>query len=194
MIKVNKKDRILKIFIDAAKHQVINYGIENVSVRKVAEDTGYSYATIYNYFSDLNELLWAVKKEIIQDLIQWMSKMKTHDYDLDGVKQIFHLYIQYYFEYPNIFKFFYFHSVTPTEGTLEDTIDFDSMWINTFSQLMKSHHLSLDDITTISKALIYVIHGALTLHFSQNNHLTYTSLCDEIDQILDYLVQKKGVL
>jgi len=193
--KITKKDRILKVFIEAAKNQILTQGIENVSVRRVAEETGYSYATIYNYFKDLNALLWDVKKEMIQDLIQWMT-LSSPDMklDLDGIKQVFHSYVKYYYDNPNVFKFFYFYTVVPTSDSIENTFDFNSMWVDKFSFLMETNQLDLVDIQTISKSLIYTIHGILTLHFSQNGPQTYESVCGEIDEILSYLVQRKGVL
>lgn len=193
--KITKKDRILKVFIEAAKAQILTQGIENVSVRRVAEESGYSYATIYNYFKDLNALLWEVKKEMIQDLIHWMTLMiPDSKHDLDGVKQVFHSYIKYYFDNPNVFEFFYFYTVVPTGETIENTFDFNAMWVDTFSFLMKTHHLEFDEIQTISKSLIYTLHGILTLHFSHNGSHSYESVCREIDEILNYLVQRKGVL
>lgn len=193
--KITKKDRILKVFIDATKTQILTQGIENVSVRRVAEETGYSYATIYNYFKDLNALLWEVKKEMIQDLIEWMSQTIPYSkHDVSGVKRIFHSYVKYYFDNSNVFKFFYFHTVIPTSNSIENTFDFNSMWIDTFSFLIETNQLDLVDLQTISKSLIYTLHGILTLHFSQNGLHTYESVCSEIDEILNYLVQRKGVL
>lgn len=193
--KITKKDRILKVFIDATKTQILTQGIENVSVRRVAEETGYSYATIYNYFKDLNALLWEVKKEMIQDLIKWMSQtIPDSKRDLSGIEKIFHSYVKYYFDNPNVFKFFYFHTVIPTSNSIDNTFDFNSMWIDTFSFLIETNQLDLEDVQTISKSLIYTLHGILTLHFSQNGLHTYESVCSEIDEILSYLVQRKGVL
>ncbi|MDP4092633.1 MAG: TetR/AcrR family transcriptional regulator, partial [Bacillota bacterium] len=58
MNKELQKSRMKKYFIDAAKEILVNEGVSNVSVRKVGEVTGYSYATIYNYFKNLDHLLW----------------------------------------------------------------------------------------------------------------------------------------
>ena len=43
-----QKTRNKQYFIDAAKSVVITDGVTNVTVRKVAEIAGFSYATIYN--------------------------------------------------------------------------------------------------------------------------------------------------
>ena len=51
--KADKKEFVKSKFIDAAKSIIFKEGVGAVTVRGVAEMTGYSYATIYHYFSDL---------------------------------------------------------------------------------------------------------------------------------------------
>lgn len=176
--------------MESAKKQIIENGIESVSVRKIAEDTGYSYATIYNYFADLNAFLWVVKKEMIKDLISWLTNSLIGiELNLDGIKKIFHLYIKYFFDYPNIYKFFFFYSVTPTNLNIEETFDFDTLWLNTFDSIRETNNLSVNAIQTIQKTMTNVVQGILTLHFSQNGRHDFEYVCLEIDEILDYLVK-----
>ena len=51
------EQRMKGYFIQAAMEILRGEGIKDLSVRNVAEKAGYSYATLYNYFKDLNELL-----------------------------------------------------------------------------------------------------------------------------------------
>lgn len=191
-MKLNKRDRISKLFIDIAKEMIINEGIQSVSVRKIADEAGYSYATIYNYFDDLGSLLWAVKKDLIKDLIDWMKDYKVTN--LNGIKQLFHRYIEYYIMYPNVFKFFYFYTLNISIDEIEKEFNFSQLWSNTFSVIMDEFHLTIVDIEVISKCLIYSIHGLLTLHFSQNGSTNMHTICSDVDQIIDYLVNRKGDL
>ena len=52
-----KANRVKSYFIEAAKEIIIKEGPENVSVRKIANLSGYSYGSIYNYYTELNELM-----------------------------------------------------------------------------------------------------------------------------------------
>ena len=72
--KIRKKQRIRTYFLEAAREIILNDGVESVTVRKVADMAGYSYATIYNYFSDLNQLHWEVKKLMINDIVEALYK------------------------------------------------------------------------------------------------------------------------
>ena len=192
IMKLNKRDRVSKLFIDIAKEMIVKEGIQSVSVRKIADEAGYSYATIYNYFDDLSSLLWAVKKDLIKDLIDWMKDYKVTN--LNGIKQLFHRYIEYYIMYPNVFKFFYFYTLNISIDEIEKEFNFSQLWSNTFSVIMDEFHLTIVDIEVISKCLIYSIHGLLTLHFSQNGSTNMHSICSDVDQIIDYLVNRKGDL
>ena len=150
-MKLNKRDRVSKLFIDIAKEMILKEGIQSVSVRKIADEAGYSYATIYNYFDDLSALLWAVKKDMIQDLIEWMKDINISD--LDGIKNVFHRYIEYYITYPNVFKFFYFYTLDVSIEEIENEFNFNQLWNSTFSVIMVEYQLTIKDIEVISKSI-----------------------------------------
>ncbi len=50
--------RMKNYFIQATKEILKYERIKHVSVRSVAGRSGYSYTTIYNYFKDLNDLVF----------------------------------------------------------------------------------------------------------------------------------------
>jgi len=53
-----QQDRIKNDFIDAAVAIIKNDGSENPSARRIAKGAGYSYATMYNYFKDIDDLIF----------------------------------------------------------------------------------------------------------------------------------------
>lgn len=190
--KVLKKQRIKTYFLEAAKEIIIKDGVENVSVRKVADIAGYSYATIYNYFTDLNELLWEVKKLMINDIFEALQKKYTGiTKDIEGIKKGFRAYVEYFIENPNVFKFFYFRHITkPAEetGGAEEVPDFDEMWKETFKEFVLSGKVRMEEIEVLAKTLIYTIHGLVTLYFSGNGDLTGEKVYKDLDRIVDYLL------
>ena len=52
-----KRKRIAILFIQCAEQLLREDGINNLSIRKLADTTGYSSATLYSYFEDLDELI-----------------------------------------------------------------------------------------------------------------------------------------
>lgn len=185
-----KKKRIKMYFLESAKDIIINEGVENVSVRKIANMAGYSYATIYNYYDDLNELLWDVKAIMINELFEYIQKkMNRSAYDCDGLKKLFKTYVDYYFENPNIFNFFYFHHLSkPVKSSNEAEPDYSEMWAKTFSGFVHSGKLQEKDIEVAAKIFIYSMHGMLTLSFSSNGDLTKNNVYRDLEKIVDYLL------
>ncbi|MCL1699032.1 TetR/AcrR family transcriptional regulator [Lysinibacillus sp. Bpr_S20] len=50
--------RMWKYFVDATAEIIEDEGLENVTIRKVADKAGYNSATIYNYFSEISHLIF----------------------------------------------------------------------------------------------------------------------------------------
>lgn len=52
-----KRRRVMRYFIDAAKGIIDSEGLGALTIRKVADVSGYNSATLYNYFDDLAQLV-----------------------------------------------------------------------------------------------------------------------------------------
>lgn len=192
-----KKQRITTYFVEAAKEMVAKEGMEGVSVRKVADAAGYSYATLYNYFRDLNELLWEVRKTMVMDLaVSLQEKLSDVVMDEEGIKKVFRAYLTYYFENPHIFKFFYFQKIVRPETVQEEDAlgpGFDAMTIGTFSRLVQEGRLRESDVIMVGRTLVYAVHGMLTLYFSDQGERTREEIYRELDGMVDLLLPGKSV-
>ena len=63
-----QEERIKTYFLDSAKNLLRAEGLKGVSVRNVAYRAGYSYATLYNYFKDINDLLFRCVEDFCQEV------------------------------------------------------------------------------------------------------------------------------
>jgi AcrR family transcriptional regulator len=188
-----KRTRTKMYFIEAAKDMITSRGVESVSVRNIADAAGYSYPTLYNYFHDLNELLWETKEFMVLDLVEIMRQnVRYPAKDLEEVKGGFKAYIQYYLDHPNIFKFFYQYPLQRPERKTEDSPeepDFGAMWNDAFLCSVRSGRLQEKDIEAAAKTLIYAIHGMLMLSFSNNGDLSEAAnLYRDLNQIVDLIL------
>ena len=59
----------MSYFIDAAKQILEEEGIEAVTARKVADIAGYNSATIYNYFENLDHLMFFASMKYLKDYV-----------------------------------------------------------------------------------------------------------------------------
>jgi AcrR family transcriptional regulator len=187
-----KKQRIKTYFVDATKEIIRNEGVEKVSVRRVAETAGYSYATIYNYFTHLDDLLQSVKGIMVFELIDLLQK-KTENYpnDVEGLKKMLRTYMEYFYENPNVFRFFFFAYIRYQGNSPEGEAggpDFNVMWRRTLTGLVNEGKLKEEHIENFAKTMIYSMHGMLTLSLSGNGNLSVEEAIKDLDNIIDYLL------
>lgn len=187
-----KRSRAKMFFIQAAKSMISDEGVENVTVRKVADAAGYTYPTLYNYFEDLNELLWETRQFMIRELVDTMRATVCEPiHGVEDIKKMFWAYLEYYLENPHVFEFFYFHRLQePNRKSDDPDPDFSLMWNETFGNFVQSGRLHAGDIEAVSKICIYAMHGMLTLNFSNNGDLhEKANLYRDLNKMVDYLLK-----
>ena len=102
-MKQTKKERTQKEIIEAAKDIVLDKGHEAVTVRYLAEVTGYSHTNLYYYFKDVNTLLWILRLDMIEDMITELTSISFKKEDpVEEVLDAFFCYTDYFFKHPNI--------------------------------------------------------------------------------------------
>lgn len=100
-----QRQRMMKYFIDAAKEIIKEEGVKGLTARKVGEKAGYSYATIYNYFSDLNTLTTYCVFDFFEDCYRYMISFKNHEENpRDQVITYACAYFKYFAKNPAMFQ------------------------------------------------------------------------------------------
>ncbi|MDR0207511.1 MAG: TetR/AcrR family transcriptional regulator [Bacteroidales bacterium] len=103
-----QEQRIKGYFIDAAKELLKGEGLSVVSVRSVADKAGYSYATLYNYFKDLNDLIFECVRDFQAECETAVkSKIKKSGQGKDKIKATVQAYVEYFTEYSGVFELFF---------------------------------------------------------------------------------------
>ncbi len=69
-----QEQRIKNYFIQATKDLLKGEGLRTVSVRNIADRAGYSYATLYNYFKDVKDLVF----ECVKDFQEECEEIDNH--------------------------------------------------------------------------------------------------------------------
>jgi AcrR family transcriptional regulator len=70
-----KKERIKRFFLDAAKEIIRDEeGIDNLTTKKIGEKAAYSYASLYNYFENYNELVCLCMEEMAAECAAWVEE------------------------------------------------------------------------------------------------------------------------
>lgn len=118
-----QEQRMRDYFIQATKEILKAEGLRGVSVRNIADKAGYSYATLYNYFKDVNDLIFLCVSDFQEECEAYVgSKAADDSAGVERLKSLVLAYMGYFVEYPGIFDLFYMAQVADF-GNKQTTID-----------------------------------------------------------------------
>lgn len=110
--KIQKRNRIMSYFINAAISLIEEEGIENMTIRKVANKAGYNSATIYHYFDNLDELLLFAS---VKCMNEYMKDVPLYNRDKQTLrewhKSQWRSFCTHSFRRPRIYHFLFFSSL-----------------------------------------------------------------------------------
>ncbi len=180
-MKLTKKERTQKEIIQAAKEIIHDKGYEAVTVRYLAEVTGYSHTNLY----------------MIEDVITELTSVSfTREDPVEEILGAFFCYTDYFFRHPNVFRFFYFYPFIQLEG--DDSYQkleqqFQGIWQTSFFRLVQEGIIHIDNIEVVAKTIIYALQGMIMLSFSSNGVAKQADIKNELVKLVNYLFkQNKG--
>ena len=99
------KEEFRREILDAARELFINEGYEKFSMRKLAEKIEYSPTTIYLYFKDKDDLLFAMCEEVAERFFADLTDIRTaHTDPLESLRQALLNLIEFGFNNPDEYK------------------------------------------------------------------------------------------
>lgn len=93
-----------RTFIEATAELLLDYGFENLTIRKIAKRAGFNSATFYKYFYDLDELItfasFKLRKNYIMELQESLDSCQNA---LERYRTVKDLYCRNAFSLPDIY-------------------------------------------------------------------------------------------
>lgn len=115
-----QKKRMMSYFIEATNKIIEEEGIEDVTIRKVADLAGYNSATLYNYFNNLDHLIFFACMKYMREYISTLPhSIADMENSLDKYFLIWKAFARYSFIYPKIYFRIFFDKYS---NSLNDTI------------------------------------------------------------------------
>lgn len=114
-VEIDKKEiqkrRMMTYFIEAADEIIEHEGIEGVTVRKVADIAGYNSATLYNYFENLDHLIYFASIKYLKEYaLALPSYIEDSKNALDKYLRIWKCFSLYAFSNPKVYNILFFQS------------------------------------------------------------------------------------
>lgn len=183
--------RMRQYFIDATKQILKGEGIQGVSVRNIAAQAGYSFATLYNYFRDVNDLVFLCIIDFQKECEEWVEE-KTNDLPQgrDRLKAVIKAWMGYFIEYPGIFEMFYINRVNDF-GNKQPIIEVVDNSLARVSDDLWDYCINNDLVGTrpnnIRVELKYITLGLLVLYLNRRVPQSYQEFMDEVEKQLALL-------
>lgn len=102
--KARDKENLRALILQGAKKLFVEQGIEQTTIRKIAEEINYSVGTIYVYFKDKNAILHALHSQGFSELgsrFQVLFKVKD---PMERLRSIGRVYLEFAVEYPDMYN------------------------------------------------------------------------------------------
>ena len=103
-----QEQRMRDYFIQACKDLLKGEGLRSVSVRSVADRAGYSFGTMYNYFRDINDLLFLCVNDFQNECNEFVAE-QVHKLPFGEARfrKAVQIYVEFFVEYPGVFELFF---------------------------------------------------------------------------------------
>lgn len=160
-----QEERMKNYFIDSARQIIKGEGIKALSVRTVAERAGYSYATLYNYFDNLRDLILVCIDGFLKEVEEFINENTNNS--KKGIKGIENKSIalaNYFVQYPDIFGLIFLEQISDISNdkmTEKLNIFFDNLfkpdWEKCFVDKSFNHKIIDNKINSHKNMLIGIL-------------------------------------
>lgn len=166
-----RRKRTMGYFISACREIIENEGIKGVSARKVAEKAGYSYATIYSYFKDMDTMIAYIILEYLNESAHCVKKtMEGINDPLTALLASVSAYASYYCKNPDRFSLvFTQHDLNLSPENLPEEMaaalffpEIARIHVEYVSNILKPAGVSDEKIELLSSVASSFLHGAIS--------------------------------
>ncbi len=197
IVKMDKKEiqeqRMRGYFIEAAKEIIRGEGFKAINVRNIAERAGYSYTTLYNYFKDINDLIFVCVKDFQDECSQFISDQVKNDLiGLEKIKSKAIALSDYFIQYPGIFELFFIEKISDLnakQSTTELIYNYlDGICEEDWKYCIEQKLLARKDSDYYKAQLKFFIIGQLTFYLNRRQPSDYKEFITLRDQQITQLL------
>lgn len=179
------KEAVIKATSDLADEK----GLNNVSLKAVAQKLNIRTPSLYNHIESLDNLLLEVAHNGMRNMNERMMKVAVGKTGKEAIKLVSIEYLNYMIEHPGVYEIIQW---AVWHGT-EETATIFNNYLSLLTTLIQSCSLNKDKTLEILNMLTGIIHGYTTLQlgnaFSAPDKVRF-ELAEAIDTLLVGIFQK----
>lgn len=189
-------ERKKRYFIDATKNLIEDTGVEALTVKKIALRAGYAAGTLYNYFDNLNVLLFNCILDYFDDLYEKLSIINVINEDYQGyLLKLIETYTNYFTEKPEIYYLIYLKNLGSIE-TVNDGKIFRPKISILLKKALKEYYNNKNiliekiELEIIGSLITNSLHGNLLYYINKKNDLSIDDLKEKIKTEVMYIIRR----
>src|SRR5207247_20188 len=191
--KARQKENLRQEILDAARDLFVREGVENVSIRRIAERIEYSPGTIYLYFNDKAEILKTLCEETFSRLDQKLKAIKDDKADtLSSLRRGLRAYIEFGLQNPNHYLVTFVLAGRPLHETGQAKPDSGGRCFDNLRGIVRKcideGLLRAGDVEEASQVLWAGIHGITTLLITKPG-FPFVEQTRLVERVVDVLVE-----
>lgn len=190
-----QKEYLRQEILDAARTLFVREGIDNVSIRKIAQRIEYAPGTIYLYFKDKGEILRTLCQETFSQLnARLQAILEDRSDSLDKLRRGMRGYIEFGIEHPNHYLLTFvlsgpfLHENGHGEGAADPGPACFGKFRSVVAGCATEGLLRLEDVDEASQVLWAGIHGLTTLLITKPQ-FPFVERTRLVDRMVDVLIE-----
>ncbi|MFZ5952445.1 MAG: TetR/AcrR family transcriptional regulator [Candidatus Rifleibacteriota bacterium] len=188
-----QQDRIRNFFIDAAVAIVKNDGPEGLSARRIAKEAGYSYATLYNYFQDIDDLVFECICIFSNECQRFVSS-ECHDLQpgIAAISAVCRAYVRFFLRNPGLFGLLFTRRISDSEQRKRLAAPTTGMFFQLTGEhwrfLIRNGQIDKDAARRIDNQLLVSINGMLLLFLHQGYPRSFSEFVASLDESIEQIL------
>lgn len=187
------EERVKGYFITAAKDLIRGEGLEVVSARNVAERAGYSYATLYNYFNDIRDLIFSCVEDFLEECRVFVQNYSSKaPVGKDHLIAVVSGYCNFFIQYPGIFDLLFHQkasAITTAQSKIEKIIGLLPELTASDWSVVVGVYSDDNKITGIQNSYIYAVHGFLLFYLNNRQVVEYSQIMQMVKEITESTIK-----
>jgi len=188
-----QRSRITRYFIESTISLIKSEGLENVTTKKIGDHAGYSYATIYNYFENFNDLVCVAIEEIAGECAEFVKNHLNGDSIKERMINFILLMTEFNIANPNIYypflstsvDFSYFQKKTG-DHFIHPAYD---LLVRELKNAPEFSEKKIDEILILCNLFTNIFHAKMHFYLLMKSPATLEDLNNEIISEVEYLLK-----
>lgn len=190
--KQRKEQRKKGYFLQAAMKLVREEGYNNITVKRIADLAGFAPGTLYNYFADLDDLLYCCAYEFWEECREYVLKgVEDCNSFRERVISFARAYCNYFINNPRVFELLFLSDIDEAQEGVPEAPEIATWFSKSLQQGAETGYIQGEKVSFLEDLLGYSIHGLLLFHIKGRSDTDSEDVMRFIEEEIDFVLNRE---